>query len=155
MVDIGRSKPLIVSSARPHSPRFISPEIEQGLNHREEDWYRIRVLELYVYNRSTVPQTVTFTNLRILWPLKQKHYLFGQGVYRHEIPPHSGGNIPVFVSNYDWLNLENPDREALISEAERARSLVWINGQTLSGHNISHIGWATFGVLSYGSYFGV
>ncbi len=154
-VDTGRTKPLVVRSARPHAPRFVSDEIEKALNIREENWYKVRALELYVYNRSTIPQPLTFTRLRILWPFKQHHYLFGTSVYQYEIPAHGGGNIPVLVSNYDWLNLENPDEEAVFLESEHSRALVWIRGQTLSGHKISHVGWSKFGLISHGSYFGV
>ena len=140
-VDIGRRKPIILSSIR--EVRLFRAPSENWRHMGQSDRARSKVLELCVFNQSSVAQSVRLTNFSIVWPLRSRHHLFDDGL-EFDVPPYGGGNFGLRVLNFDWLDLPDNVLEKEVAKPQRSRYLVRLKGETLSGQKLSFLGWVTF-----------
>jgi hypothetical protein len=108
--------------------------------HHDDGEYPMRVLELYMFNRSSIKQVVTVEDVDVLWPRQWKKFYTFTILEVIEFEPYSGGNVPIVLGNHDWLN-DTPERRAEIENPPfTIGCLVRAKISTLSGHRVNYIG---------------
>jgi hypothetical protein len=130
-IRIGKRKPVGVH-------RF--PDEEEWDTFSDEISRLMRVLTLYIFNRSQVSQSITFDTekSRVLWPFSSRHLHIQQREVR--LSRQSGGNFRILMGSpmpmhSGWGELPSPWAE----DWDR-RYLVRLVGMTASGHRVRFLG---------------
>jgi len=141
----GHSRPIVVKRAIPNV-QFYHPFDRSGWDYWDRDKSWMRVIDLYLFNRSSVEQQVnlqTFVSVRILWPIAlpastSVNFLSDGAIM---FPPYSGGNIMarVFVNWAKWPGTKELHKREYWRF--RQRFLLSLRGTTTSGLPVSFTGW--------------
>ena len=135
-VDTGRKEPILLGEGK---------GLNSLVDHRElsSDW--LPAFELNIFNRSAVTQRVRITDIDTLQPTGKELVLFDRSA-SYDLPPHSGGDVLVFVTRQDILTelvevRNDVARLRELLEREGRDYLVRVRGETESGHQLSYAGW--------------
>jgi len=135
----GLRRPIRIGKRKPVGVHRFPDEAEWD-TFSTDIWRLMRVLTLYIFNRSQVSQSITFDTekSRVLWPFSRRHLHIQQREVRRG--RQSGGNFRIlmgspFPTKSGWGELPDPwgpgwDR----------RYLVRLVGMTASGHRVRFIG---------------
>jgi len=133
-ISAGRRQPIVIHSPIEGQPRFANRE-----HLVPSKPLSCRAIHIFIFNQSAIPQTVTFLDIQIKWPRLKKFHLYELGGCI-EIPPNSGGNLPIYFCNPDWFDLSNDSLKALNMEWQPLKCLIFIRTQTLSGKKLRFLG---------------
>lgn len=130
----GSARPVLIAKPRAKAGQFL-PKFENGSedwDRPEEEWGRFRVIDFYMFNRSTVPQQLEVGpwSLDVVWPRFPRHHVpHLMGELPIDFPPYSGGNVALSLVKEDGVW---PSQE---------RYLVRLRLETTSGHPVRYLGW--------------
>ena len=137
LVDTGRNKP-IKFSHQPLAPREILVRDDDWIVREDDSLYR--QIEVGIYNRSSIPQTISLYRLRVLWPRCEKNYKLVKPIIETDMVPNQGGTLPLLVNNADWDGLRRDTLDDIAHQFATHTIWLYMKGKTLSGHTVRYLG---------------